>query len=190
MRSRPWAVWKIVLLVFVGGAVAGGIISAIAFGDSADSERAGRAVGGALFFVAVAAGFLQAWRRRRWDEAVAKADVGEEIVATTTGQRVIDGRPHRGRLDLTATRIVFYRASRYDGWLGELLTVFAGAGRRYRAIDLPLADIASTARTVFRAVQNGLEITMVDGTVHRFTLDLYPVFDTALRQARADTHAV
>ncbi len=189
MRERPWSVWKMVLLVFVGGAVGGGVIAAIVGRDHQQRDDIAHATGGVLFVVMVAVAFLQVWRLRRWDEAAAQADVGEPVVATTSGQRIVDGRPQRGRLDLTATRILFYRASRHDGALGELVALFAGAGRRFRALDLPLAQIASTARTEFRSVQNGLDVTMADGTVHRFTLGLYPVFDTALKRALAGARA-
>jgi hypothetical protein len=184
MGKRPWAIWKVVLLVFVGGCVAIGIITGIVISDGARRADINSASGGALFFVMVAAAMVQAWRLRRYDEAAAQADVGESIVATTSGQRIVDGRAHRGRLDLTATRILFYRATRYNGVLGDLIALLGSTSRRYRSLDLTLAEIASTKRSEFRSVLNGLDVTMADGSEHRFTLDLYPVFDTALRKAR------
>jgi hypothetical protein len=171
------------LVVSVGLLIAAAIVVVVLFPGHANAERRrsiSHAMGGVWIFVIVAIVLVQSRRVRRWDATARTTDLGEPLLSSTTGARLVDGRAQPGRVDLTATRILFYRASKSDGMWGQLVGMIAAGRGRERSLELRLADVASTARTQFRTARNGLDVTMTDGTVHKLALDRYGPFEAAL----------
>lgn len=81
-----------------------------------------------------------------------------------------------GRLELTSSRIIFYKRSNFwmmFGALGMLLSRKT-AGKRH--LDLEVAQIADAVRSKHGFNKNVLEVTMKDGVKHRFSVDKYDAF--------------
>jgi hypothetical protein len=191
-RKRPWPTWAMTLAFFVGSIIVTAIAVAIIFPGRGNRERRndlGHAAGGVLFFATIAVAFGQSYRRRRWERAARAETLGEPVLTSTTGVRIVDDRPQPGRIDLTATRIVFYRASNSDGWWGQLIGVIASGRGHVISLEIPLAAVVSTARTRFRSAGNALDVTMTDGAVHRLALDRFAPFEAQLVPALARVRA-
>jgi hypothetical protein len=190
--ERPWATWKVTLAFFVTAFVLDVVALVILLPGQSHTERGhqiSRASGAAIFFLTIAVAFLQSYRIRRWRTAAAAEQLGELLLSSTTGVRIVGDRPQPGRIDLTATRLVFFRASRSDGVWGQLIGTIASGRGTDITLELKLGEVASTARTKFRSAHNAMDIAMTDGTVHRFAFDQFAPFEAQLVPALARVRA-
>jgi hypothetical protein len=183
-RKRPWAPWKMALLVLGVIMVVGLTVGILTIPASAAhyDARVDRYTQGLaqMCLVAVIVAYLVQYRRvSRWnDDANASASAAPRIDAT--GETILAESPSRrvgtlsgllnGRLIVTPRRIVF----------------FAGS---VRELDIELASITATARTRWRVSGKVLDVTLADGTTHRIIVDRFDSFAAQLGPALARARA-
>jgi hypothetical protein len=116
----------------------------------------------------------------------ALATISAPVLAASSGGRFKSKfRMYFGRFELTSDRLTYYEKSGIwlmFGALGMLLSRYS-AGKMHTAIDL--SRIASTARGKHGFNKNILDVTLTDGTSHRFTIDRYDEFTAALNEQLA-----
>jgi hypothetical protein len=84
-------------------------------------------------------------------------------------------RMFQGRAELTARGLIWYQSSiwwQMFGFIGALLAMKGGK----RAFELDLTQIQGLTRAKFGLNKNILDVTMADGTTHRFSLAKYDAF--------------
>ena len=120
----------------------------------------------------------------------ALATTPSPVIATSHGGRFKSKlRVFFGRFELTSDRVIYYEKSSLwlmFGALGALLSRYS-SGKRHT--ELELSRIASTARGKFGFNKNILDVTMTDGTSHRFTIERYDEFTAALNEQLARRRA-
>jgi hypothetical protein len=107
------------------------------------------------------------------DQAAAPA----EQVIIESGGSYFKGkmRPIPGRLELTPTRIIYYKRSFWAqsfGFLGALLASKVGK----RDTDIEFSGISTIARGKYALNKKILDIAMTDGTNHRIAVDKFDEF--------------
>ncbi len=116
----------------------------------------------------------------------ALATTASSVIAASSGGRFKSKfRMYFGRFELTASSVVYYEKSGLwlmFGALGMLLSRYA-AGKRHTEIEL--GTIKTIARGKHGFNKNILDVTLNDGTSHRFTIDQYDAFTAALREQLA-----
>jgi hypothetical protein len=110
------------------------------------------------------------------DQASDQAAAAEQVLFETNGgyfkgkMRMIPGR-----LELTPTRIIYYKRSFWAqsfGFIGALLANKMGK----RDTDIEFAGIASIARGKYALNKKILDIAMTDGSAHRISVDKFDEF--------------
>jgi hypothetical protein len=191
--KKRWAPWKAALLAggavgVIGVALLVALIPARAADFDARMDRGTQGVAQLSLCIAAIAYIVQYLRvRKQIAPEVARTDAtGEPVLAESSGMWIAGDRDLRpGRIDLTARRIVFYRANDRDGLAGTMLGLLQPRnGTTHRALDIDLASITRVQRGRFRATGKVLELSLADGTSHRVIVDRYDAFVSHLN-ARA-----
>jgi hypothetical protein len=101
----------------------------------------------------------------------------EQVLTTSNGGMFQSKwRLSFGRLELTPSRIVFYKRSSFWMMFGALGVLLSRTTAGKRHLDLELSQIADAVRSKHGFNKNVLEVTMQDGTKHRFSVDKYDAF--------------
>ena len=107
-------------------------------------------------------------------------------LATSNASHLVSRfRAYPGRIELTAPHLVFYQRSRLWLMFGALGMILSRLTAGRRAFDLELARVATIARGTFGLNKKILELTMADGTGHRFAVERYDELAAALRDQLA-----
>lgn len=88
-----------------------------------------------------------------------------------------------GRFELTRDHIVFYRYPRWLAALGLIGMLFMRSLKGTRDLELPLARIATIVRGAYGLNKKVMNIQMVDGTVHRVSVERFDEFAERLHDA-------
>jgi len=112
--------------------------------------------------------------------------VVEPVLAKSRGAQIMSKfKAHLGRLELTSTRLVFFRASKFWLMFGALGMILGARSGGTRAIDVELSRIAGIARGKHGFNKKVLELTLSDGTTHRLSVDRYDELVARLREQLA-----
>lgn len=105
----------------------------------------------------------------------------ETVLATSNGG-MFKGkwRLQFGRFELTQSRIIFYKRSSFWMMFGALGVLLSRTTAGKRHLDLELSKITDAVRTKHALNKNVLEVTMADGTKHRFSVDSFDAFTAPL----------
>jgi hypothetical protein len=88
-----------------------------------------------------------------------------------------------GRYELTRDQITFYRYPRWLAALGVIGYLFMRSMKGTRDLELPLARIATIVRGAYGLNKKVMNIQMVDGTVHRVSVERFDEFSARLHDA-------
>jgi len=84
-------------------------------------------------------------------------------------------------IELTATHLVVYRKSMLWLFFGAIGALLSRGARGKRALELPVASIASVARGKYGFNKKILDVTMTDGKTHRISIERFDELCTQLR---------
>jgi hypothetical protein len=105
-------------------------------------------------------------------------------IATSRGALIVSAlRVHPGRWELTRHQLVFHQFSRWLGGLGLLGVFFMKYARGTKALELDLPKIATITRGRYGRNKRVMDVTMVDGTVHRIVVDNFDEVAARLHDA-------
>jgi hypothetical protein len=90
-------------------------------------------------------------------------------------------RMYFGRFEVTPTRLVYFEHSAWWQPFGALGMLLARSARGKRAAEFDHAQIRSFARGKFGLNKKILDLTMTDGTTHRFSIDKFDELIALLR---------
>src|SRR5258705_12451776 len=98
----------------------------------------------------------------------------DPVLAASRGLLIVAKlRVWQGRFELTREQLVFYRFPRWVTMFGLIGLLFARSIRGTRELELPLAKIATIVRGAYGLDKKGMNIKMVDGTVHRISVERF-----------------
>jgi hypothetical protein len=105
-------------------------------------------------------------------------------IATSRGALIISTlRVRPGRWELTRHQLVFHQFSRWLGALGLIGVFLMKYARGSRALALDLPKIATITRGSYGRNKRVMDVTMVDGAVHRIVVDNFDEIAARLHDA-------
>lgn len=119
---------------------------------------------------------------------VSAMTTSDPVLAQTGGGRFKGKlRMFFGRFELTGRELVFYQRSIWFQMFGLIGALLGRKSAGKRTIALELGQVRSLARGKFGLNKKILDVTMADGSAHRFAFDDYDDFTSHLR-AQVGTH--